>query len=209
MLQQTRVESVKPYFERFMEAFPSISALASASEDEVLAIWAGLGYYSRAHNLLKAARLIAQDHSGELPPNFEQLMSLPGIGRSTAGAILAQAYGKRRAILDGNARRVLARVHAVHGWPGKAAVNKNLWHLAETNTPSERVRDYTQAIMDLGGHSVLSEPATLPILSLAGHLQSAAIRKNRKNPGLASLQAPTAQAPFDAGDPTPGRRGAA
>ncbi len=150
MLQQTRVETVKPYFERFMAAFPSISALANASEDELLAIWAGLGYYSRAHNLLKAARLLAQDHSGELPREFEQLISLPGIGRSTAGAILAQAYGKRRAILDGNARRVLARVHAVHGWPGKAAVNKTLWHLAEANTPSERVRDYTQAIMDLG-----------------------------------------------------------
>ena len=150
MLQQTRVETVKPYFERFMEAFPSIAALANASEDEVLAIWAGLGYYSRAHNLLKAARMVAQDHSGELPSSFEQLISLPGIGRSTAGAILAQAYGKRRAILDGNARRVLARVHAVHGWPGKAAVNKTLWRLAETNTPSERVRDYTQAIMDLG-----------------------------------------------------------
>ena len=150
MLQQTRVESVKPYFERFMQAFPSIAALAKASQDEVLAIWAGLGYYSRAHNLLKAARLVAQDHSGELPQEFEQLITLPGIGRSTAGAILAQAYGKRRAILDGNARRVLARAHAVDGWHGKAAVNKKLWHLAETNTPYERVHEYTQAIMDLG-----------------------------------------------------------
>ena len=150
MLQQTRVETVKPYFERFMESFPSIAALAKASQDEVLAIWAGLGYYSRAHNLLKAARLVAQDHSGKLPRNLEQLITLPGIGRSTAGAILAQAYGKRRAILDGNARRVLARAHAVDGWHGKAAVNRTLWQLAETNTPSERVREYTQAIMDLG-----------------------------------------------------------
>ena len=150
MLQQTRVGTVKPYFERFMEVFPSISALANASEDEVLAIWAGLGYYSRAHNLLKAARLVAQDHAGELPRDLEQLISLPGIGRSTAGAILAQAHGQRRAILDGNARRVLARLHTVDGWPGKSSVNRTLWQLAEANTPSERVREYTQAIMDLG-----------------------------------------------------------
>ena len=150
MLQQTRVETVTAYFERFMAAFPDAAALAGASEDEVLALWAGLGYYSRAHNLLKTARIIVEQHSGKLPRSFDQLTALPGIGRSTAGAILAQAYGQPQAILDGNARRVLARVYAIEGWPGKAAVSKKLWRLAESNTPTERARDYTQAIMDLG-----------------------------------------------------------
>ena len=150
MLQQTRVETVKPYFERFMASFPDVQALAAAHDDDVLAIWAGLGYYTRAHNLLKAARIVVTQHGGELPRDFNSLVALPGIGRSTAGAILALAHGRRMAILDGNARRVLARVHAVEGWPGKVAVSRTLWNLAETNTPSERVRDYTQAIMDLG-----------------------------------------------------------
>ena len=150
MLQQTRVGAVIPYFERFMTAFPDVRELAGASEDEVLALWAGLGYYSRAHNLLKAARIIVGRHDGMLPEDLEQLLALPGIGRSTAGAILAQAYGQRRPILDGNVRRVLARLYAVEGWPGKAAINNKLWLLAEANTPSHRTRDYTQAIMDLG-----------------------------------------------------------
>jgi len=150
MLQQTRVETVTPYFERFMAAFPDVQALAAAEADEVLALWAGLGYYTRAHNLLKAARIVVAQHGGDVPRDFESLVALPGIGRSTAGAILALAHGQRRAILDGNARRVLARMHAVEGWPGKAVVSRTLWSLAETNTPSERVRDYTQAIMDLG-----------------------------------------------------------
>ena len=150
MLQQTRVETVMPYFERFTASFPDVQALAAADDDDVMAIWSGLGYYTRAHNLLKAARIVVAQHGGDVPHDFDSLVALPGIGRSTAGAILALAHGKRRAILDGNARRVLARVHAVEGWPGKAAVSRALWNLAETNTPSERVRDYTQAIMDLG-----------------------------------------------------------
>ena len=150
MLQQTRVETVTPYFERFMASFPDVQALAAAEADDVLAIWAGLGYYTRAHNLLKAARIVVVQHGGDVPRDFESLVALPGIGRSTAGAILALAHGQRRAILDGNARRVLARVYGVEGWPGKASVSSRLWNLAETNTPSERVRDYTQAIMDLG-----------------------------------------------------------
>ena len=150
MLQQTRVETVVPYFERFIASFPDLRALAAAGEDDVLRVWAGLGYYSRAHNLLKAARIVVSQHRGELPRDFESLLALPGIGRSTAGAILALAHGQRRAILDGNARRVLARVHAVEGWLGKSSISRKLWNLAESNTPSDRVRDYTQAIMDLG-----------------------------------------------------------
>jgi len=168
MLQQTRVETVMPYFERFMASFPNVQALAAASDDDVLAIWAGLGYYSRAHNMLKAARSVVTQHGGELPRDFDSLVALPGIGRSTAGAILALAHGQRRAILDGNARRVLARVHAVEGWPGKVAVSRKLWNLAETNTPSERAGDYTQAIMDLGATVCLRRNPHCDACPLAG-----------------------------------------
>jgi A/G-specific adenine glycosylase len=150
MLQQTRVATVIPFYERFMQRFPTIAALAAAPLDEVLALWAGLGYYARARNLWRAARAVVERHGGELPDEFDALHALPGIGRSTAGAILAQAHGQRRPILDGNAKRVLARYHAVAGWPGVPAVASALWRYAEAHTPHERVADYTQAIMDLG-----------------------------------------------------------
>jgi len=150
MLQQTQVGTVIPYFERFVARFPDAAALARASLDEVLALWAGLGYYARARSLHRAARLVAERHGGELPTRLEALMALPGIGRSTAGAILALAHGLPYPILDGNARRVLARFHAVDGWPGEAAVARRLWALAEAHTPRRQVRVYTQGIMDLG-----------------------------------------------------------
>lgn len=150
MLQQTRVATVIPYFERFMARFPEVGALAAAELDEVLSLWSGLGYYARGRNLHAAARRVAAEHGGEMPDTFDALVALPGIGRSTAGAILALARGERRAILDGNAKRVLARYHAVRGWPGEPAVEKRLWALAEYHTPARRVADYTQAIMDLG-----------------------------------------------------------
>ena len=150
MLQQTQVATVIPYFQRFMARFPSVEVLAEAKLDEVLALWSGLGYYARARHLHAAARQVMTEHGGELPRDLEALQALPGIGRSTAGAILAQAHGQPHPILDGNAKRVLARFHAVEGWPGQAAVNRQLWALAERYTPRERVADYTQAIMDLG-----------------------------------------------------------
>jgi A/G-specific adenine glycosylase len=150
MLQQTQVGTVIPYFERFIERFSTLPALAASPLDDVLAHWAGLGYYARARNLWRAARIVVAEHGGVLPSDFEALHALPGIGRSTAGAILAQAYGQRRPILDGNVKRVLARYHAVAGWPGLPAVANELWRHAETHTPHERVADYTQAIMDLG-----------------------------------------------------------
>jgi A/G-specific adenine glycosylase len=150
MLQQTQVSTVIPFYERFMQRFPTIAALAAASLDDVLAHWAGLGYYARARNLWRAARTVAAEHGGELPAAFGALHALPGIGRSTAGAILAQAHAQRLPILDGNVKRVLARYHAVAGWPGSAAVADELWRHAEAHTPHERVADYTQAIMDLG-----------------------------------------------------------
>jgi A/G-specific adenine glycosylase len=150
MLQQTQVGTVIPYYDRFMQRFPSVATLAAAPLDDVLAHWAGLGYYARARNLWCAARIVMDEHGGAVPTTFDALHALPGIGRSTAGAILAQAYGQRWPILDGNVKRVLARYHAVAGWPGTPRVADELWRHAEMHTPHERVADYTQAIMDLG-----------------------------------------------------------
>ena len=150
MLQQTRVQTVIPYYERFMARFPDAISLANAHIDEVLQHWSGLGYYARARNLHKAAGIIRDEHGGEFPDSFDVVAALPGIGRSTAGAILSLAFGQWHPILDGNVKRVLARHDAVAGWPGKTAVAKALWALAEERTPRERVADYTQAIMDLG-----------------------------------------------------------
>lgn len=150
MLQQTQVATVIPYFLHFMERFPTVAALAEASVDEVLAHWSGLGYYSRARNLHRAAQLIHDEHHGQFPETIDAVMALPGIGRSTAGAILALSQQQHHAILDGNVKRVLSRYHAVEGWPGMPAVEKVLWQLAERHTPVQRTNDYTQAIMDLG-----------------------------------------------------------
>jgi A/G-specific adenine glycosylase len=150
MLQQTQVATVVPYFLRFVEKLKNVRELASASQDEVYALWSGLGYYSRARNLQHAAQLCVEQHGGDLPDDFDALVALPGIGRSTAGAILAQAFGQRHAILDGNVKRVLARFHGIAGWPGEKATEDQLWRLADVHTPQERVADYTQAIMDLG-----------------------------------------------------------
>lgn len=150
MLQQTRVETVIPYFRRFLARFPDIASLAAASEDEVLALWSGLGYYSRARNLHAAARLILLRHGGHFPREDTDIRSLPGIGRSTAAAIAAFAFNRRLAILDGNVKRVLARVFGVEGWPGDRAVEGRLWDLAESLLPEREIRAYTQGIMDLG-----------------------------------------------------------
>ena len=150
MLQQTQVATVIPYYERFMERFPNVAALAEAEQDQVLHYWSGLGYYARARHLHTAAQQIIDEHAGRFPETFEAVLGLPGIGRSTAGAILSLACGQRHAILDGNVKRVLARYHAVDGWPGNTRVQKVLWELAEQYTPRVEVAAYTQAIMDLG-----------------------------------------------------------
>ncbi len=150
MLQQTQVETVIPFFERFIARFPDAGSLAGASLDEVLHLWSGLGYYARARNLHRAATEIVSRPDGKLPETLAELMALPGIGRSTAGAILALAYGQRHPILDGNVKRVLARVFCIRDWPGTAATSAQLWRLAEECTPLTRVAEYTQAIMDLG-----------------------------------------------------------
>jgi A/G-specific adenine glycosylase len=150
MLQQTQVATVIPYFEAFMRRFPDVRSLASAPLDEVLHLWSGLGYYARARNLQRAAQAIVARHGGRFPTAIEQVMELPGVGRSTAGAILALSRGERHPILDGNAKRVLTRCFGIEGHPGEPAVERKLWALAETCTPQARVAEYTQAIMDLG-----------------------------------------------------------
>ncbi|GAA5006030.1 A/G-specific adenine glycosylase [Pseudoluteimonas lycopersici] len=150
MLQQTQVRVVIPYFERFVATLPDVRALANAPIDEVFALWSGLGYYARARNLHAAAKICVERHGGELPRDFDALVALPGIGRSTAGAILAQAWGERFAILDGNVKRVLCRMHGIEGWPGTPAVEKRLWEIAQTQLPDARLADYTQAQMDFG-----------------------------------------------------------
>ena len=150
MLQQTQVETVIPYFARFIARFPDVATLAAAAQDQVLAHWSGLGYYARARNLHRAAREIVARRGGQLPESFPDLMSLPGIGRSTAGAILALSRGQRHAILDGNVKRVLTRVFVVREPPSAAEASARLWQLAEQCTPAIRVAEYTQAIMDLG-----------------------------------------------------------
>lgn len=150
MLQQTQVKFALPYYERFMRRFPSVFDLAQAPLDEVLRLWAGLGYYARARNLHRAAQQVVASHHGRFPGTARELQSLPGVGRSTAAAIAVFAYGERAAILDGNARRVLSRYFAVGCVDRRAAVDPLLWSLAERTLPSQGVERYTQGLMDLG-----------------------------------------------------------
>ena len=150
MLQQTQVTTVIDYYQRFMASFPTVQALAAAPQDDVLHHWTGLGYYARARNLHKAAQTVVNAFGGEFPSTVDELSTLPGIGRSTAGAIRSIAFKKRATILDGNVKRVLTRYRAIEGYPGTTAIAKQLWQLAEQLTPTRRVADYTQAIMDLG-----------------------------------------------------------
>jgi A/G-specific adenine glycosylase len=150
MLQQTQVTTVIPYYERFMQRFPDVRTLAAAPLDEVLHLWSGLGYYARARNLHRAAVRIAAEHRGRFPRSFEAVADLPGVGRSTAGAILALSHGERFPILDGNVRRVLSRHFGVEGRAQDRAVLQKLWTLSEECTPADNVDVYTQAVMDLG-----------------------------------------------------------
>ncbi|WP_416307228.1 A/G-specific adenine glycosylase [Neptunicella sp. SCSIO 80796] len=150
MLQQTQVATVIPYYQRFMQRFATVQALASAPQDDVLHHWTGLGYYARARNLHKAAKIIVQDYNGQFPQQIDEVMALPGIGRSTAGAILSLSADQTHSILDGNVKRVLARYATIEGWPGNKPVEQRLWLLADELTPERRTADYNQAMMDMG-----------------------------------------------------------
>ena len=150
MLQQTQVNTVIPYYQAFMKRFPSIKSLALADQDAVMLQWSGLGYYSRARNLHKTAQIIHKEHRGRFPRDLDGLMALPGIGRSTAGAILSLSMQIPAPILDGNVKRVLARHHAITGWPGRTETLNQLWAVSESLTPSESTHHYNQAMMDMG-----------------------------------------------------------
>jgi A/G-specific adenine glycosylase len=150
MLQQTQVSTVIPYYTRFMSVYPSVTELAEAPLDDVLSLWTGLGYYARARNMHRTAQMVVSAFGGKFPSSVEALEALPGIGRSTAGAIVTLGHGGWAPILDGNVKRVLARFHAIEGWPGKADVLSALWVASESHTPTRRTDAYTQGIMDLG-----------------------------------------------------------
>lgn len=182
MLQQTQVATVIPYYQRFMARFPTVESLATAEQDEVLHLWTGLGYYARARNLHKTAQIVASEYHGEFPRSVDGLEALPGIGRSTAGAILSISTGKRAAILDGNVKRVLARFYALEGWPGTTANQKLLWSYAEANTPHDRVGEYTQAMMDLGATLCTRSKPSCLLCPLQKHCKALALGKTDQLP---------------------------
>ena len=184
MLQQTRVETVIPYFERWMERFPTIPALASASEQEVLSGWEGLGYYSRARNLHKAAAIVMKEYGGELPGDLQALRSLPGIGRYTVGAIASMAFGQDAPTLDANLRRVFARVFDVSQAADSAAGEEILWNLAEAHLPKGRAGDYNQALMDLGATICLSRKPRCLLCQLSGMCQAYRLGLQEQRPVL-------------------------
>ena len=161
MLQQTQVATVLPYYERFVSSFPDVRALALAPIDLVLQHWSGLGYYRRAHHLHAAAKTIVENHAGTFPRDVDAIAALPGIGRSTAAAIAAFAFGTRAAILDGNVKRVLARHRGIDGFPGAPPVERALWTAAEAALPDDDIERYTQGMMDLGATVCTRTPACL------------------------------------------------
>ena len=150
MLQQTQVTTVIPFYRRFLDRFPDIATLACAPQDDVLAHWSGLGYYTRARNLHRAAEIVVERHGGNFPRDFDEILALPGIGRSTAAAISTFAFAERRAILDGNVKRVFARHFGIGGYPGAATVESALWQRAEALLPDNDSESYIQGLMDLG-----------------------------------------------------------
>ncbi len=150
MLQQTQVATVIPYYQRFLQRFPDVAALAAAPVEDVMALWAGLGYYTRARNLHRCAQTVVEQHGGAFPGDVDQLAALPGIGLSTAAAIAAFAHGARAAILDGNVKRVFCRVFGIEGFPGQTAVERQLWRRADALLPAQDIEAYTQGLMDLG-----------------------------------------------------------
>lgn len=195
MLQQTRVETAIPYFERFMERFPDAATLAHSREDEVLALWSGLGYYRRARNLRAAALRIVEHHGGEPPTSLEELKALPGVGPSTAGAIRSLGHGLPAPILDGNVKRILARVFRIPGWPGRAPVERVLWEHASALVPTEEAARFNQALMDLGASICTpSAPActTCPIEAFCGaRADDAQVRYPEPRPGKVSRRVET------------------
>ncbi len=183
MLQQTQVTTVIPYYLKFTERFPTLVDLANAEDDEVMHLWTGLGYYARARNLLKAARTVRDQFGGTFPTDIEQVMALPGIGRSTAGAILSLSLDQPHAILDGNVKRVLARHQAIEGWPGNKAVENQLWDLTRRLTPTEQVQPYNQAMMDLGASHCSRSRPNCPACPVSQDCKAFALGRQSDFPG--------------------------
>jgi A/G-specific adenine glycosylase len=183
MLQQTQVATVVPYYRRFLERFPDVCALAAADEDEVLRLWSGLGYYSRARHLHRAARLVCERHGGRFPGTLAQMAALPGVGRSTAAAVLVFSRGAREAILDGNVKRVLARCFAIAGYPGDKRVADALWRRAEALLPARGIETYTQALMDLGAGVCTRARPRCGECPLAAHCRARAEGRIAELPG--------------------------
>ena len=216
MLQQTQVAAVIPYYTRFLQRFPDVFALASSPAPDVMAAWAGLGYYSRARNLHRCAQTVVERYEGRFPATVDALAELPGIGRSTAAAIAAFAFGERAAILDGNVKRVFARHFGVEGYPGAAAVERQLWSIAEQELPASGIESYTQGLMDLGATLVRAGAPALRRLPRCSHLRRQGAGADRRAAG-ATARKGTAGAPRDrrdrarrprsaaAGDPPPDR----
>ena len=183
MLQQTQVTTVIPYYQRFMQRFANVSELAAAEQDEVLHHWTGLGYYARARNLHQAAKNIVTEHGGVFPQTIEQVMALPGIGRSTAAAILSLAHNQHHSILDGNVKRVLGRHGAITGWPGDKKIEQALWAVADKLTPKQRVADYNQAMMDMGATLCTRNAPACDVCPVAADCQGFATGKPTDFPG--------------------------
>ena len=183
MLQQTQVSTVIPYFERFMTRFPTIVHLANTPLDEVLHFWTGLGYYARGRNLHKSAQIIVKEFNGVFPTSFSDIIALPGIGRSTAGAILSLSLSQHFPILDGNVKRTLTRYFAVSGWPGIKSVENQLWELAEKNTPKNEVKEYNQAMMDIGAMVCTPRNPKCTLCPLKDHCQANFLEKQHDFPG--------------------------
>jgi A/G-specific adenine glycosylase len=184
MLQQTQVATVIPYYQRFLVSFPNIRILASASEEQVLAHWSGLGYYARGRNLHKTAQIIASQYGGEFPHEFEQILALPGIGRSTAAAICTLAFHQRHAILDGNVKRVFARYFGIEGWAGEKKTEQQMWQQAEAQLPTSEIAIYTQALMDMGATVCTRSKPDCPVCPVLSGCIAA------KNNRVAELPAP-------------------
>lgn len=188
MLQQTQVSTVIPYYQRFMNRFPTLSKLAAASLDDVYSLWSGLGYYARAKNLHKSAQIIQSKHRGCFPKDYDDVIALPGIGRSTAGAILSISRRERFPILDGNVKRVFCRHFAVNGWPGNATVVEQLWALSEKHTPWNEVNHYTQAIMDLGATICTRSKPKCTLCPIASTCQAKKLNKISEYPATRATQ---------------------
>ncbi len=182
MLQQTQVTTVIPYFERFIARFPDIIHLANAQQDEVLHLWTGLGYYARARNLHQAAQIIVERYNGQFPTNIDDVIALPGIGRSTAGAVLSLALKQHHPILDGNVKRTLSRYFAVEGWSGKKSVENQLWQIAAEHTPSQGVERYNQAMMDMGAMVCTRSKPKCELCPVNQHCQAKAQNRQSELP---------------------------